>query len=102
MAVSEFMRGAILEEIDDQRGLTYGGIGARPYRWITALTTNGVLLPDVDQLWTVWWSIDTVGRAVAAAQYISCLMYGVNENWRDSERTASLRDGAVHLRRART
>jgi hypothetical protein len=80
MAVSEFMRASILEEIDDQRGLTYGGIGARPYRWITAVTTHGVLLPDMDQLWTAWWSIDTVGRAVAAAQYISCLMYGVNEN----------------------
>jgi hypothetical protein len=79
-AISEFMRGSILEEIDEQRGLTYSGMGARPYRWVTALTTHGVLLPDVDQLWTAWWSIDTVGRAVAAAQYISCLMYGVNEN----------------------
>jgi hypothetical protein len=80
MAVSEFMRASILEEIDEQRGLTYSGNGARPYRWITALTTHGVLLPDVDQLWSAWWSIDTVGRAVAAAQYISCLMYGVNDN----------------------
>jgi hypothetical protein len=80
MAVSQFMREAILAEIDDQRGLTYSGTGARPYRWITALTTYGVLLPDVDQLWSAWWSIVTLGRAVAAVQYISCLMYGVNEN----------------------
>jgi hypothetical protein len=80
MAVSAFMRGSILEEIDDQRGLTNSGMGARPYRWITALTTHGVLLPDVDQLWSAWWSINTVGRAVAAVQYISCLMYGANEN----------------------
>lgn len=79
-AVSEFMRESILEEIDDQRGLAYKGKGARPYRWTTALTTHGVLLPDVDQLWTAWWSIDTVGRAVAAVQYISCLMYRANEN----------------------
>jgi hypothetical protein len=55
-------------------------MGARPYRWVSALTTHGVLLPDVEQLWTAWWSIDTVGRAVASVQYISCLMYGVNEN----------------------
>ena len=80
MAVSEFMRESVLEEIDDQRGLAYSGMGARPYRWITALTTYGVLLPDVDQLWTSWWSINTVGRAVAAVQYISCLMYRENEN----------------------
>ena len=30
---------------DDQRGLAYGGMSARPYRWIGALTTYGVLPP---------------------------------------------------------
>lgn len=79
-AASEFMRESILEEINDQRGLSYRGTGARPYRWITALTTQGVLTPDVEHLWTTWWSIDTIGRAVATVQYISCLMYPVNEN----------------------
>jgi hypothetical protein len=80
VAVSKFMREAILEEIDDQRGLTYQGTAARPYRWVTALTTHGVLLPDVNHLWTAWWSVDTVGRAIAAVQYVSCLMYPKNEN----------------------
>lgn len=79
-AVSEFVRQTILEEIDDQNGLTYQGSKARPYRWIGALTTYGVLLPDVDRLWGAWWSLDTVGRAIAAAQYVSCLMYPENEN----------------------
>jgi len=79
-AVSEFMRESILEEIDDQRGLTFRGAGARPYRWGTALTTYGVLLPDVDRLWTSWWSIETIGRAIATLQYTSCLMYPANEN----------------------
>lgn len=71
-AVSDFMRRSILEEIDDQRGLAYRGSGARPYRWITALATHGVLLPDVELLWAAWWSVDTVGRAVAVVQYVSC------------------------------
>lgn len=53
-AASEFMREAILEEIDHQRGLTYQGTAARPYRWITALTTHGVLLTDVNHVWTAW------------------------------------------------
>ncbi len=79
MAVSEFMRESILEEINAQRGLTFKGTDA-PYRWITALATYGVLLPDVDQLWTGWWSIETVGRAVATVQYVSCLMYPEDEN----------------------
>jgi hypothetical protein len=78
--VSEYMRGTILEEIDDQRGLTYKGMGARPYRWVTALTTYGVLRPDIDRLWVEWWSLGTVGRAIAALQYISRLMYRENEN----------------------
>src|SRR5579864_964349 len=79
-AVSEFMRQAILREIDNQRGLAYQGPRVRPYRWIGALTTYGVLLPDLDRLWTEWWSLDTIGRAIASAQYISCLMYPENEN----------------------
>jgi hypothetical protein len=79
-AVSEFIRGTILAEIDDQRGLSYQGMGARPYRWIGALTTYGVLLPDIGRLWTAWWSMDTIGRAIASMQYISCLMYPENEN----------------------
>lgn len=78
--VSAYMRQAILEEIDEQRGLTYRGAGGKPYRWIGALTTYGVLRSDMDLLWKAWWSLDTVGRAVAAVQYISCLMYPENEN----------------------
>lgn len=79
-AVSNFMRESILEEIDDQRGLAYRGMASRPYRWIGALTTYGVLLPDIEQLWNSWWSVETSGRAVAIVQYVSCLMYAANEN----------------------
>ena len=79
-AVSSFIRESLLEEIDDQRGLAYRGTNARPYRWVTALTTYGVLLPDIERAWSAWWSIDTVGRAVAAIQYASALMYPDDEN----------------------
>lgn len=78
--VSDFMRQTILEEIDDQRGLHYQGSKARPQRWFGALTTYGVLRPDLDSLWTEWWTLSSVGRAVAAVQYISCLMYSEHEN----------------------
>jgi hypothetical protein len=79
-AVSQFMRDSIIEEIDDQRGLTSQGMGARAYRWIGALATHGVLFPDVERLWMDWWSLETSGRAIAAVQYISALMYPVDEN----------------------
>jgi hypothetical protein len=79
-AVSQFMREAILDEIDDQRGLAYQGANARPYRWIAALNNHGVLLPDLHELWEIWWTTETVGRAVAAVQYISSLMYQETDN----------------------
>ena len=79
-AVSEFMRQAILEEIDDQRGLKFQGSRAIPYRWFRGLTTYGVIRPDLSRLWNTWWALETVGRAIAAVQYVSCLMYGENEN----------------------
>jgi hypothetical protein len=79
-AVSEFMRESILEEIDDQRGLVFQGSAARPYRWIRAFTTYGVLLPDIEQLWVAWWSLNTIGQAVAVLQYTSCLMFPEDKN----------------------
>lgn len=79
-AVSQFMRESILEEIDSQRGLFYEGMGSRPYEWTTAMTTYGVLLPDISRLWNDWWLLGTVGRAVATVQYVSCLMYPEGEN----------------------
>ena len=79
-SVSEFMRQAILEEIGTQRGLTFQGSRTRPYRWFRALTTYAVIRPDVDRLWKSWWTLETLGQAIAAVQYISCLMYGENEN----------------------
>jgi hypothetical protein len=79
-AVSSFMRAGILEEIDEQQGLSFIGTDSRPYRWVRTLTTHGVLLPDIDRLWTAWWSLDTPGRATATIQYISCLVYGDEEN----------------------
>jgi hypothetical protein len=79
-ATSEFMRHTILQEINEQRGLSFQGMAARPYRWFRALTTHGVVLPDVDRLWTAWWTIETIGGAISAVQYISCLMYSEYEN----------------------
>lgn len=74
-AVLEFMKDSILEEIDAQERLRFEGYPATPYRWIRALMTYGVIAPDIERLWMDWWSISTSGRAIAAVQYISCLVY---------------------------
>ncbi|MGA7399792.1 MAG: hypothetical protein WBW38_07220 [Candidatus Sulfotelmatobacter sp.] len=79
-ALLEFMSGSILEEIDAQDRVRFEGYSAPPYRWIRALMTYGVIAPDIEHLWMDWWSISTVGRAIAAVQFISCLVYRENEN----------------------
>ena len=75
-AASEFMRESILEEIEDQRGLNYQGTGARPYRWITALTTHGVLLPDINRLFTAWWVNDTEAERSDGAIHLMPNVFG--------------------------
>jgi hypothetical protein len=77
---SAFVREEIVKEMDEQRGLSYGGARARPYRWVRATTTYGVFRPDIELLWKPWWAAETVGRAVAVVQYASCLMYENDEN----------------------
>ncbi len=79
-AVLSFMRATILDEIDDQKGLYFRGYQSRPFRWIRTITTYGVIAPDIERIWTPLWSVETVGRAIAAVQYISCLMYAKDEN----------------------
>jgi len=80
IAVSQFMRLSILEEIRNQCGLSYERGHERPYRWLRAMTSYGVLLPDLNQLWKDWWAITSTGSAIAAVQYVACLMYAMNEN----------------------
>jgi hypothetical protein len=78
--VSAFMRAAILSEMDRQEGLSYAGMRARPYRWVAAFTTYGVLFQGLDELWADGFSGITAGRAIAAVQYLSCLIYEDRDN----------------------
>jgi hypothetical protein len=79
-ALLGFMRDSILEEIDAQDRLRFEGYPAAPHRWIRALTTYGVIAPDIEHLWMNWWSISTIGRAISAVQYVSCLVYPKDSN----------------------
>jgi len=79
-AVGDFMRDAILERIDGQQALSFKGSKSDVYSWFHALSTYGLLREDVDTLWSAWWSVDTVCRALAAAQYASCLIYDETAN----------------------
>jgi hypothetical protein len=79
-AVGDYMRDAILARIDAQDGLSFRGSKATVYAWFHALSTYGLLRPDIESLWSTWWAAGTVGRALAAAQYASCLIYDETAN----------------------
>jgi hypothetical protein len=79
-AVAGFMRRAILAAIDSQTGLSFKGKRADAYAWLHAFTTYGVLFSDLAALWSTWWAVETPGRAIAAAQYASCLIYADTQN----------------------
>jgi len=79
-AVGAFMRAAILAQIDAQTGLSFKGSKSPVYAWFHAVSTYGLLRPDIDTLWSTWWAVETEGRALAAAQYASCLIYDETAN----------------------
>ena len=79
-AVAEYMRGALLSVIDQQCRLSFSGEARGPHQWIAALASYGVLRPDLDLLWSAWWNVDTVGRAISCIQYASCLLYSESDH----------------------
>jgi hypothetical protein len=50
------------------------------YQWVGFLVFYGVVATDIERLWEEWWAMKTVGHAVAALQYVSCLIYPETEN----------------------
>jgi len=79
-AVSEFMLSAILDKIEQERGLSFSGMRASPYSWIYTIGTFGAVFPTVSDLWKQWWNCSSVGRSCAVLQYASVLMYPDEKN----------------------
>jgi len=79
-AVGDFMRDAILQQIDAQQTLSFKGSKAPVYAWFHAVSTYGLLRADIEKLWSTWWAVEIEGRALAAAQYASCLIYDDTAN----------------------
>ncbi|WP_406699102.1 hypothetical protein V5E97_09505 [Singulisphaera sp. Ch08] len=79
-AISEFIRDSFLERLDAERGFAYEGEKTPAYGWISRFNSVGLIMPGIDLLWEPWWTLDTPGRAVAALQYCSGLMYLEGEN----------------------
>lgn len=75
-----FVRDSILDRLDAEETLHFSGMGASPYKWVSAFVCYGTSFSDVKALWTEWWEMKTSGHAIAAFQYASALMYEENKN----------------------
>jgi hypothetical protein len=79
-AVYEFFRDSFTSRLDAERGFLDLGSETPVHIWIGRFNSLGIVMPRIDLLWESWWGLDTPGRAVAALQYCSGLMYFEGEN----------------------
>jgi hypothetical protein len=79
-AFQRYVSDCILELIDRSPGLQSARPQAYCYRWIRELGSFATICPGLSILWNNWWNLETDGRAIAALQYISCLMYEDSAN----------------------
>ena len=79
-AVTAFMRDSLLERIEREDSLSHAGERATAYAWFYRLGAFAVIFPELEPLWRAWWRFETPGQAVAALQYLSCLLYQDRDN----------------------
>ncbi len=87
-AVMAFMREGLLDRIDREDSLSHAGEHATAHAWFYRLGSFAVTFPALESLWRVWRRFETPGQAIAALQYVSCLMYDDNANPIFAPRTA--------------
>lgn len=78
--VADFFHDSLFERIDAERGLRMKGSNASAHGWMYRMNSLGMVSPIIPEIWATWWSLDTVGKATAAIQYLSGLMYFEGEN----------------------
>lgn len=75
-AVAEFFRDSFLARLDIETHVFPKDADKRPaFAWLRRFNSLGIILPNLDIVWNAWWSLETAGRAIAAIQYLSGLMY---------------------------
>ncbi len=78
--VLEFFRDGFLERLDIERRFAQLQNKIPSVAWMGRFNSLGIILPKIDLIWNPWWSLDTPGRAIAALQYCSDLMYFDGDN----------------------
>ncbi len=79
-ATADYVASLIRERKLQERSLRHRGTHASPYKWFYALGSFTVVFPYLKLLWETWWQLNNEAYALCAVQYLSCLLYGDNDN----------------------
>ncbi len=75
-AVAEFFRDSFLARLDVETHIFPQNVDEKSaFTWLWRFNSLAFILPTIDVVWNAWWSLETTGRAIAAIQYLSGLMY---------------------------
>lgn len=81
-SVEDFVIECLLDRIVQETRLCHNGSSTHNpvYAWFYALSAFSMVFPGIPKLWPNWWTMSHDGHAIAALQYISCLMYDEQDN----------------------
>ncbi|WP_145057929.1 hypothetical protein [Lignipirellula cremea] len=79
LAVRNFLLDSFLARLDAETRLFDIQNAAPSWCWIRRINSLARIV-DLTELWEQWWSLGTPGRAIAAIQYVSALLYFDDEN----------------------
>jgi hypothetical protein len=78
--VMAFFRDSFLVRLDDERGIEKSDSSTSAYGWISRFNSLATVMPQIEMIWSPWWSVATPGRAVCLLQYCSGLIYDSCDN----------------------
>lgn len=72
--VRAFIIDTMLARMDNERGFTIS------LSWLETFNGIGGTAPVMRIIWSRWWSLDSIGKAVCAVQYAAHLIYSGDDN----------------------
>ncbi len=94
--IYEYFHDGFLNRIEQERGFIYSGSSTPAYAWIQRFNSLGYIIP-INTIWTNWWNIDSLGKAVSILMYASGLIYTKGENPIFAKWTPSKGGGGPYL-----
>ena len=77
--VFAFFRDSFLERLDGEQEFEPLWQDA-DFGWLHRFNSVGLVMPQIDMLWTPWWKAETPGRALCLLKYCSSFIYFDRDN----------------------